>query len=1007
MVHYQPTWVKSLYEDDEGLIWLGTWSYGLDFFDPATEKVVKHLDSKNSPLNEDNVWAVLKDSYGDVWISTLGYGIIKLNNNEFRQYIPFDKFSTSHNNIMTIFEDRDQNIWVGTEGGGYNIYDRSNDQFERYFISDKRCPEITCNDIRTIKQVSNGDVILGTEGGGLICMHSNPDSFTVITIDDGLASNHVRGIEEDKNGNYWISTTSGISKYNPNDKKFITFDQTDGLQSNEFNYTSSLITSSGKIIFGGTNGLNVFDPEQIMENKIPPKVVITDFSIFNKSINSISNGDILSKSITQAKEVRLNHHQSVISFAFAALNYTLPVKNQYAYMMEGFDNEWNYVGTARTATYTNLDPGTYHFKVKASNNDGVWNEEGTSVKIVIKPPIWQTWWFRTILIMLVIVLIVLVIRARDARLKEQQKHLKFLVEQKTEELVNQNNEIAKQRDDLEVLSNQIRVANENKISFFTNISHEFRTPLSLISSPLDKIINNENTSRSNMDDLNVIKRNTNRLLKLVNQLLDFRKMEKDTMPITISNIDVVKFVTEIQSVFREEANRKNITYGINFKLKPKDFWIDEDKLEKIVYNLLSNAFKFTQNEGEISLKLNTYSKVKSIPNFNDEVNPTTDYLQITVTNTGLGIDSDNIEKIFERFHQVNETKENSIQGTGIGLALSKKLARLHQGDLTVSSVINKSTSFYLTIPISKSIWDVNEQNVFIVEDSEIKTGDNLVKSNSESEEDSVEVINFLQESSNYIKNSEGKPYLLIVEDNLDLQRLVGELFNEDYQVINASDGKIGLEKAFKYSPQVIISDINMPVMNGVELCNELKKDIRTSHIPILLLTAKTTKTSQIEGLQVGADDYVTKPFDNDLLILRVKNIVDTRQRLKEKFAQDVFATAKEVTVSSTDETFLKDAITYIEDNVKDSSIDGTILAKELGVSKSVLYKKIKELTDQTVHEFIKSIRLKYAAQYFLKTDYTSKDIYVMVGFKDPNYFSKSFKKQFGLSPREFKKSKRY
>jgi signal transduction histidine kinase/DNA-binding response OmpR family regulator len=677
--------------------------------------------------------------------------------------------------------------------------------------------------------------------------------------------------------------------------------------------------------------------------------------LFNKSEN-YAGSKILSKNISETKEITLKYNQNVITFNFVALNFEEPEKNQYAYRLEGFEEQWNIAVNKREATYTNLSPGTYVFHVKASNNDGVWNNEGASIKIKVRPPIWRS--NGAIFIYFLLVIGCLILYKRIIKYREKLKRQFALQQLEAEKQVEMNNV---------------------RLKFFTNISHEFRTSLSMIIGPTETLMNkSKHFTPVENHQVSLIKSNAQRLLRLINQLLDLRKIESGNLKLYPSPGDLISLCREIAQSFESVAQQKYIGFNIYTSCDTLYAWFDADKLEKIVYNLLANAFKYTPEGGSVklSITINT-DNLAEIPKS----------VCIEVSDTGIGIPEKSINKVFDSFYQVESSEHSNKGGTGIGLSLVKELVEMHNGSVTVKSRQGKpgedadmgGTTFTVILPLDIRDSVENVQTVHKIE--EIKTV-----------------------SKTLPKSKDGKyPILLVIEDNADLRSFIIEEMQHDFRTLEAENGIIGLKIAFEHNPDLIISDIMMPGMRGTDLCKKLKSDERTSHIPIILLTALSSVEEKIAGFELGADDYITKPFNAEVLKTRIYNLIESRRRIRESFSKQILVKPEDITITSVDEKFLKKAIDVVEKHMDDETFDVEIFLSEMFVSRTLLYNKLKALTNLSATEFIKTIRLKRASQLLYEGKLSISEVSMMVGFKSRHYFTRCFTRQFGVNPTEYAK----
>ncbi len=764
----------------------------------------------------------------------------------------------------------------------------------------------------------------------------------------GLKDYIINGLQTDDEGMLWISTIGGIYSYDLRSNELRHFDYLDGLQSNEFNMRSCYKNSNGELFFGGVNGFNVFHPKEIIQNTDVPPVVITDLKLFNESVVPGEKNSPLNKNISETKEIVLNHYQSSFSFEFVALNYLIPEKNSYKYILEGYEDTWNYSGRNRTASYMNLKPGKYTFHVTASNNDNVWNETGASIDVTVKAPPYAT--PLAMFVYFVVLSALLYILIRIVRFKAEKE-----------------NELVLERAEKE----RIKELNLRRLQFFTNISHEFRTPLTLIAGPIDKLISGKNMHQSEYL-LQLIKNNVNRMLRQVNQLMDFRKIENEKMTLKVVKQNMNKFLSQIILGFEDMANTKMIelryisTDNIS---EDSEQWFDIGILDKVMYNLLANAFKFTPKYGIIEVHLSLEG----------------DIARIEVKDTGKGIEKDKLKWIFDRFY--SESTDNI--STGIGLSLSKKLIDLHRGHIEVESEKMKGSNFIVTIPVTLESFNADEisdiDSDFISERSGI---DSLPGS--------------LALAEDYHGTGENKELILIVEDDPDMSSYLANHFS-DYKLLIADNGKTAFKKAKESLPDIIISDIMMPEMNGIELCKAVKKEYLTSHIPVILLTAKAAIDEKIEGMEVaGADAYVEKPFNAEYLSVLVRNLFLQRRKLIEKFSGLGTESRKPDESLDENQLFLQKINHIVNDHISDSSFAVDQLLVEIGMSRSQLYRKFKAISDKNPSEYIRILRLQHACDLVQNKDYTISEVAFMSGFENISYFNTCFKRHFGVSPGKYK-----
>ena len=946
--------------------------YELDISDP--EKIT---EADFLPITEvsNSVFTILEDHKQNVWIGTYKGGIYKWDfqpeNGDYKKYHfihdPERPQSISNNIIRNIYEDSDGNIWFGTGAGLNKLSAREVESDHPNFLTYKNVPgdtnSISHNYILALHQSRVGDLWIGTFGGGLNKYVKGRDGvadrFVSYSESDGLPNNVIKAILEDEEGYLWLSTNKGLSRFDPVKQTFKNYDVNDGLQSNEFQELASYRRKDGEMLFGGINGFNAFYPGQITDNSFQAETVIANFLILNKPVKTgerINGRVLLEGPISTTSEIKLKYKENSFSFEFAALHFAAPRKNKFAYKLEGFNKEWIYTGAdKRFATYTNLPPGDYTLNVKASNNDGAWDSSPIKIKITIIPPWWRTKLAYIIYGLLVLGLLMAFRRYTIIRTTEKhQLMLEHMEKERSDEL------------------------QRMKLEFFTNISHEIRTPLTLIKGPLEYLLkNNANLSgKERLQQYTLIRRNSNYLIRLVNQLMDFRKIDRGKMKLYLCQTDIVNFIEETAGPFLFLANKKNIEYTINVPGRAIEAWFDPDAIEKIMNNLLSNAFKFTPENGHIGV----------------EVKDQGDRVAIQVKDSGCGIPADKTAHIFDRFYVDKEKYKRNKQGVGIGLSFTKSLVELHNGRIQVESKAGQGTTFTVSFPVNKGSYKEGEviqyqDQSFNNKTSAGRVGETIIEDN---------IVD-----TGFTKARENLPVLLIIDDNADIRTFIKQGLGHSYQIFQAENGAKGLELLETVVPNIIICDIMMPVMDGIEFCARIKENEQTSHIPVILLTAKTTVESELEGLKTGADDYLKKPFDMEVLEVKIAKIVDYREELRKRFRLEMTMEPSEVAVTSTDEKFLKQAMAIVQDHMMDTDFNVEVMVKELGFSRSNLYLKLKELTGLSSSEFIRSVRLKRAVQLLKQSDLSVKEVMYMTGFNTASYFSKCFKKQFGMVPSDY------
>lgn len=976
--------------DPKGDIWAGTESGGINILDRRTGRFSYLKPQKGNPnsLSRNCIKALMDDGQNNLWIGTFlgGLDVLNLRTGSFRHYThnPSDPGSLSDNKVWALLKDSDNQIWVGTTGGVDKL-DLRTDNFKHFpdlcqgqvnwFVEDDQHCLWVGSDIlviynpkdqsivklnvsaRYMLQDSKGRFWLATNNKGIALYSKERGIVKFYNEKSGLANNQTLAILEDNDHFLWVSTTNGLSKFDPGKERFHNFSLKNGFQNNQFTYGAALKTRDGELLFGGISGFNIFDPGKIKSGSFSAPIVLTDLKIFNKSVKiGNSKKDVLTKCISETGKIKLKYDQNSITLDFASFDYANNLSNQYSYFLEGFDKDWTEPSVSHSATYTNLDPGEYTFRVKTVSIDRQESNPGQILTIVVLPPYWKTWWFRVLLFVTVAGMFYLFIA--------------FLVNK--EKL---KNDLVLER----LKANKLHELDMMKLRFYTNISHEIRTPLTLILGPLEKMKNNILPPSEIKGHVEVMHRNAVQLYQLINQLLDFRKLETGNLKLVLTQGDLVSYISEIVSSFDKYAEEKEIELRFNSLKKRIVTNFDADKVAKIMNNLLSNAFKFTGKGGKISVNLSLVFDSAE----NDLVGNSEEkrLIEITVKDTGIGISESNLEKIFTRFFQVGEGSAQT--GTGIGLALTKELVKLHNGKLFVTSKPGKGSKFTVQLPYEElSVIETEEQVSSAGQDEKIQSA--LLP-----EEQPGEQVNA------------GQKIMLLVDDNADVRYFIKSHFQGSYQVLEAGNGVEGWDIAVKTIPDIIISDVLMPDMDGFEFCRKIRKDERTSHIPILLLTALGSREHEIEGLSYGADDYITKPFDLVILQTKVENILSVRQSLKQKYTGEMLLQPRNVILSSPDERFLQKAIDVVENNIADPDLDIERFASEIGVSRMQLYRKLNALTEMTVKEFVRSIRLKRAAQLLVQKKLNISEVAYAVGFRDLSHFRKCFRQEFGMSATEY------
>jgi signal transduction histidine kinase/ligand-binding sensor domain-containing protein/DNA-binding response OmpR family regulator len=932
--------VKAFLDDRKGNLWIGTFWGGIDVLNIESGEIKHYRHSTDNPLSlsDDRVWALCLGDDGAIWVATSA-GIDRFDPGT-KTFTHFTKL-VQNSQVYWISIDTDRNIWLGTSDEVV-IYDPYNESIIRY-----------SEHSRAFLEDSEKRYWIATLDKGIARYSKTEGALKYYDRNDGLANNQALCILEDYNHYLWISTSNGLSKFDTKDEKFRNFTSRDGLRNDQFTYGAAYRADNGELLFGGIAGFNIFNPREILADNIHVPLVFTELRVFNKPV-PIGDGKnaILKMSISETSHLVLKNDQKVFTLEFTALDFVNNTGNLYSYYLDGFDKGWNEPSTSRTATYTNLYPGDYTLKIKRVLPGNQSSDEELLLNITVLPPFWMTWWFRTIMILVIITFAYFLIRF----IVNREKIKNELVFERTK---------AKTLHELDML----------KLRLFTNISHEIRTPLTLILGPLEKLISKKVPDEEVPSHLALVYRNTMQLNRLINQLLDFRKLESGNLKLEPIQDDMVNLVSEVVSSFEEYAREKQITLKFHTLKKKITALFDPDKVRTILNNLISNAIKYTDAGGAVTVNLSLVFSSNDEDALNNQ--PEKQFIEISVKDTGKGISESNIKRLFTRFSRIDSINEST--GTGIGLALAKELVKLHNGDIDVISKPGKGSKFTVRLPYEIEIPD--EIGTNIESDKPIDTK-NIILPDEHLEESNVQIM-------------------LIVEDNQDVRYFIRSHFEPVYRVFEAKNGKEGWDLAIKIIPDIIISDILMPDVDGYELCRRIKKDERTSHIPVLLLTALHSKEHEIEGLSCGADDYITKPFDISILQTKIENMLQVRRDLKEKYTSEIILKPSDITITSPDERFLRKAIEVVEGNISNADLDIEQFATEVGVSRMQLYRKFNALMNMTVKEFIWNIRLKRAAQLLLEKKLTITEVAYAVGFKDLSHFRKSFHREFGMSASDY------
>lgn len=904
-------------------LWIGTYGDGIQVLNAQTGKI-KNYNTTNG-LDENSIYSIFKDSQGQIWTGSMN-GICQYDAQK-QHFTPIKHLEAL---IIEIVEDAKGNLWIATQGKGLFRYSpQKNKEWEKYGL-EKGFNSLTVNHLC----INKDNEIWAATSEGLYLYNPLKDVFTYQPL--RLPNECINAILEGEDC-LWLTTAKGLVKYTPATQETQIFTKSDGLQSEAFIMASALKTRNGEFYIGSINGFNTFYPHQLKLNTQKPNVVLTSLEIFNQKIDTQKDGT-LPEAIDHLKEIHLSYKDNVITLNYAALSYCTPQKNQYAYILEGFDKGWNYVGSQHSTTYTNLPAGTYTFRVKASNNDNIWNEEGTSIRIIVHPPFYLSLPFKIGYVLLFLLALGLLLRYVIRR--SEKKHAKAIDE------LNSKKEIE---------------IHEAKINFFTMIAHEIRTPVSLIIGPLEKIMQSTHIPINERQELEIIDRNSQRLLYLVNQLLDFRKVEQKEMRMKFTSQSIKDLMQAVCERFSPTLQQNGVNFSVTYPNEHFHADVDKEAITKVLSNLLTNANKYTGSRIEVRF----------------QEHPERQTFSIEVKDNGKGMNEEELKKIFKPFYQASENKP----GTGIGLSIVKGIVEAHHGQVNVTSQPGKGSSFIITLP---------------------RKQENLVTEEEENQATNPIPEDIIPEQNDTAATSQKVlPIMLIVDDNEDMLNFLSSHFQTSYTIVTAVDGVDALNKLKEQEVALIISDWMMPNMNGIDLCKAVRNNQLTSHIPFIMLTAKTDTEAKITSMNCGADAYIEKPFSLQYLEACIKNLLELRLQLRQKFSQMPTVSINSIAANQNDKVFLEKMNHLIEENLNNEELSVDFLAEKLCISRSGLFVKIKGLANTTPNEMIQIIRLKKAASLLLENQYRINEVSYMVGFNNPSYFSKCFQKQFGMKPGEY------
>lgn len=965
--------VFALCKGKEDLIFIGSDGNGINIFDLKKSRLVSWPEIIGNEKCDyfKSTYTIYQDDEGYIWLGTNGYGMIrckikrlgeKLEVTEFKKYMADNsgKKSLSSNIVFSIVPKNQNQLWIGTRLGGLNLFDKKTGLFRIYKNVKNDSQSLSNNDILCLQTDARNRLWIGTSFGLNLLEGIKSDGkavFQSFTVKEGLPNNTIHGIVSDKKSNLWISTNFGLSNFILKESKFINYTKNEGLQNNEFADGAFYQNLESDYVFmGGIKGFNYFLPQNIKESSKVPDILIDKISGQNQT-TPYYQGLVISPDSNTHPSIVLDYNQNFFDIELAALTFTNSEKCKYAYQLTNFDKNWNFINNRRIISFTNVPQGNYSLWIKWSNSDGVWSKPVHAIDIKVKPVFWQS----TVAIIVYAILVVLFIMFVLSYYNKRQSLSQNILFRKREEELH-----------------------ENRLTFFTDIAHEFQTPLTLIVGPIQKLSETTTLDKRNQKFVQMIQRNSSRLLFLTQQLLEFRKAEYDYLEVKAKEFDLVDLVEQIAELFDEWALDKNIDYNLDIPSELSG-WFDKDKIEKIVFNLMSNAFKYTPINGKIDLRFYIQDEESK-------------KLNITIVNTGKGIPKEKLDSLFDRFFlsDTNRITDNDLFRTGIGLAYIKKLVTVLRGEILVSSIPNESTTFTILLPCSKEAFNDKELDV---EASPILISHHLKNILEEIPNKSEEIPNKISSLDVLVDNRKA---VLIVEDEKEIHVFLNELLGEKYKIVTAYNGVEAMVILEKEIPDIIISDVMMPIMDGVELCNKIKSNIKTCHIPFIMLTAKDSVLHRIEGIESGANSYIPKPFHPDHLLIRIQKLLEEKELILRHFTQDtLIENLSTLPIDKEEKDFIKKVIELIRNNIDNENLQSSFIEKELGISNSQLYRKIKQIFGFSPGDLIRTIRLKYAAELLRKNVLTVSEVCYQSGFNNRSYFYREFNKMYNITPKNY------
>ena len=955
--------IKSVFYED-GYVWCGTTKGEIYKFNIKTKKFSLY---HQYPI-EYSIYSIIRDHNGVLWVggASTEFGLTCFVNDSLVTtfYNNVDE-PIYFSNVRCILEEEDGVFLLGSTAEGLLRFDTHKKQLTKYSneasVEKYRIPN---NYISAIVRTKSGEIWGSTYGGGIFQLDESKAIRRIMTVREGLLDNNICTLVESSDQRLWMSTVNGLIMFDPAKDEVRNYHRHNGIDIREFTLHSGIALPDGSLCFAGSNGFVTFHVEAMDKNNNIPPVVLEQLSVNNHPVEVGDESAILDKVLDGMETIRLAYNENNFSITYQALNYIYATQNQYAYKLEGYDTDWNYVGERNSAFYTNLSPGKYVFLVKASNNDGVWNEEGRSLIIIVQPPLWRTWYaYLFYVIALAAIIYGILYYVNIKRNLEAGLKMKQLEKQKQEEF------------------------HQAKIRLFTNFSHELRTPLMLIITPFEELVKRVDIPAELHDKLSIIYKNAQKLLLLVNQLMDLHKNQAGSMDLKVSEGDICEYIKEIYYAFNQIALTNEVKFTLNCTPKTINGWFDKSLLEKVVFNLLSNAFKYTASGESVLMEVSEVTLKELDPKRTDGLykDENSQYVILKVKDSGKGIEEGEADKIFTPFYQIPETSGINLSGTGIGLSLVYTIVQLHRGVIYVDHTETKGACFVVILPVSRSAFSEEQ-----IESREI---------------DKIAEITNTEDISVSLPVTENKDQpkykILLVEDDKDVRDYLKKSLEAEYIVIEAADGVRAYEKVVQDFPDLVLSDIMMPKRDGLELCTMIKNDIRVGHIPVILMTARSMVVHIKEGFQAGADDYIVKPFNMDVLQTRIRSLLASREQLKKLYGKRFSPDVMGIEVKSADERFSQKLFDVIEKNISNEKLDVELLCTEIGISRANLYRKLKSITELSPMELIRNKRLEMAAKLLKESEMNVSEIASHLGFNSHSYFSNSFKTFYGCTPTEF------